>query len=278
MAESRERPPDRVSILDPEYRNDLTVDKTTGRLFCQGKEIVARKTLDFTGIDQVWGWFAAVAIAVGGIGAAATGVVDVYKGLYPEPSVDNKSIASIAAATSSIATKLQALIDQSKEPLPVDNASFEKVAAAAATIAANSTELLKKLEQPAKPDEPPSQSIIYFETGLFTLQAGSNAVLGEWVEFLAAHRSARIEIQAYTDNTGKVGENLALSTQRASAVAGELVGRGVWPAQLGCKGFGAANPIADNNTKDGRDRNRRVEFVYLQGQQQPSGTCTFPSR
>lgn len=69
-----------------------------------------------------------------------------------------------------------------------------------------------------------------------------------------------IEIAGYTDNAGEANANLALSQQRADAVRNVLVQDGVNPAMLTAKGYGDANPIASNDTADGRQRNNRVVF------------------
>jgi outer membrane protein OmpA-like peptidoglycan-associated protein len=183
-----------------------------------------------------------------------------------------ESLVKVANSVEAIEAKLQILVDQPKAT-PVDNASLATMASATATIAANSTELLKKLELAPKSDSPPSRSTILFETNAFTVKAGYDAVLDDWIEFLKAHPSVRVEVQGYSDNEGTAAENLFLSNQRAAAVAAQLRAQGASEPQLTCKGYGEANPIGDNRTPAGRDRNRRVELVYLQPWEQPSGVC-----
>ena len=72
-----------------------------------------------------------------------------------------------------------------------------------------------------------------------------------------------LEIAGYTDNTGDAAANVALSQHRAEAVRNVLVLAGVDPAMLVAKGYGSANPIASNDTLDGRFRNRRIEYHVL---------------
>ena len=68
-------------------------------------------------------------------------------------------------------------------------------------------------------------------------------------------------IEGYTDSTGGVAHNLALSGRRADAVLAALVDLGVNPGQLSVKGYGEARPIAGNESSGGRQMNRRVEVV-----------------
>jgi len=72
-----------------------------------------------------------------------------------------------------------------------------------------------------------------------------------------------VEIAGYTDNTGDPMANVALSQQRAEAIRQVLIGAGVPPSMLTAKGYGNANPIAANDTVEGRFRNRRIEFTVV---------------
>ncbi len=69
-----------------------------------------------------------------------------------------------------------------------------------------------------------------------------------------------LEIAGYTDNTGDANANLALSQKRAESVRNLLIKAGVNPDMLIAKGYGSANPIANNDTTEGRFRNRRIEY------------------
>lgn len=78
---------------------------------------------------------------------------------------------------------------------------------------------------------------------------------------LRACPSARVNITGYTDNWGTDAVNVSLSDQRARSVADALVAQGVPESRLTVKGMGAANPLAGNDTAQGRAKNRRVEIV-----------------
>ena len=75
----------------------------------------------------------------------------------------------------------------------------------------------------------------------------------------------RVTIVGHTDNLGPREVNQELSFQRAESVRDELIRRGVDAATLTIAGFGPDQPIADNATEEGRQQNRRIEFVIDEG-------------
>jgi OOP family OmpA-OmpF porin len=72
-----------------------------------------------------------------------------------------------------------------------------------------------------------------------------------------------VEIAGYTDSKGTDSYNIDLSNRRAQAVRHYLVRNGVETARVAPKGYGKQDPIATNDTEDGRAENRRVEFVVM---------------
>ena len=76
----------------------------------------------------------------------------------------------------------------------------------------------------------------------------------------------RIQVNGYTDNTGRDEHNQELSQRRANAVAQYLIAQGVSSNRIIANGFGSSNPIASNSTPDGRLQNRRVEIKILPAQ------------
>ncbi len=104
---------------------------------------------------------------------------------------------------------------------------------------------------------------IYFETGKSTLKTESHASLDNVVKLLETNPSIRIEISGHTDNVGSLSVNTKLSNNRAKAVVNYLVSKGVAESRLEYKGYAYSQPIAPNNTSEGRAQNRRVEFKVL---------------
>ena len=78
--------------------------------------------------------------------------------------------------------------------------------------------------------------------------------------FMVNNPDASINISGYTDSTGSYGYNISVSQFRANMVKGYLVGKGVDPLKIKALGLGPENPIASNETENGREANRRVEI------------------
>jgi outer membrane protein OmpA-like peptidoglycan-associated protein/tetratricopeptide (TPR) repeat protein len=104
---------------------------------------------------------------------------------------------------------------------------------------------------------------IFFETNKFDIKPESGAELNEVVQLMKDNPTLRIQINGHTDNSGKPADNMALSENRAKAVTGYLIGKGIAPARLSSKGFGDTRPVADNATPEGRARNRRTELTVI---------------
>jgi outer membrane protein OmpA-like peptidoglycan-associated protein len=104
---------------------------------------------------------------------------------------------------------------------------------------------------------------IFFETGKFDLKKESEAELDNLVELLKENNTMVIQINGYTDNVGKPADNLALSNNRSKSVVAYLVRKGIEPARLLSKGFGETRPVSDNNTDEGRAKNRRTELQVI---------------
>lgn len=102
---------------------------------------------------------------------------------------------------------------------------------------------------------------IYFKFNRSELSAAAFPELDRLVLFLKQNSNIRVQISGFTDNVGTAAYNLKLSVDRAKAVFDYLVMRGIAASRLSCKGFGNTRPVADNNTPEGRAKNRRTEIV-----------------
>jgi outer membrane protein OmpA-like peptidoglycan-associated protein/outer membrane protein W len=103
---------------------------------------------------------------------------------------------------------------------------------------------------------------VNFETNSAKLTAESFAVLDKVVAVLRLRPNATTEIHGYTDSRGSDAYNLKLSEQRAAAVVQYLAEHSIAGPHLSARGFGKANPIANNDTAEGRAKNRRVTVEF----------------
>jgi OmpA-OmpF porin, OOP family len=102
---------------------------------------------------------------------------------------------------------------------------------------------------------------IYFAYNKSKIKKKSFALLNEIISVLKARLTMTLRIEGHTDNRGGRRYNLRLSRKRARSVRKYLSKHGIDPSRLISKGYGLKKPIAKNNTRAGRSKNRRVEFV-----------------
>jgi OOP family OmpA-OmpF porin len=81
---------------------------------------------------------------------------------------------------------------------------------------------------------------------------------------MEAYPNLKIEVNGYTDALGSESGNLKLSQKRAKSVRDYLTSKGVAIDRIKAQGFGEQNPVADNGTPEGRQKNRRIEIVPLE--------------
>ncbi len=104
---------------------------------------------------------------------------------------------------------------------------------------------------------------IYFETGKTSLTESSKKQLENIAAIMKAHSDLSLKLGGYTDNTGDKVINNKVSTQRAESCQAALVALGVEKNRITAKGFGSADPIADNSTEEGRAQNRRISVKVM---------------
>ena len=106
---------------------------------------------------------------------------------------------------------------------------------------------------------------VQFDTDKATIKPVSNALLDSVAEVVNEHPElTKIEIQGHTDSQGPKGHNQQLSQARADAVMKAMQTRKVDPKRMVAKGYGQDKPIDTNDTPEGRQKNRRVQFVVLE--------------
>lgn len=108
-----------------------------------------------------------------------------------------------------------------------------------------------------------SERKITFEPSSATIDSSATGVVDDIAEVLRACSDLRIQIAGYTDSQGRESMNQQLSQQRAQAVLTALRVRRVPTSAFEAIGFGEADPIADNETAEGREANRRIEFSLI---------------
>jgi len=107
---------------------------------------------------------------------------------------------------------------------------------------------------------------IYFEQNKATIRAQSSPVLGKAAKVFGQFPSVNIEISGHTSSEGDEAFNQQLSLDRAQAVKDWLIKAGTPSERITIRGAGPSEPIADNKTNAGRERNRRIEFKILMQQ------------
>jgi outer membrane protein OmpA-like peptidoglycan-associated protein len=134
------------------------------------------------------------------------------------------------------------------------------------------------LKSPVPPPEPPPparvevkqdridiKEKIQFAFNAAEILPASDGLLGDIANALKEHKEIKkVAIHGHTDSDGENAYNQELSQRRASAVLTWLKAHGIEGSRLESKGFGESKPIADNNTPEGKEKNRRVEFLIVE--------------
>ncbi len=106
---------------------------------------------------------------------------------------------------------------------------------------------------------------IQFETDKAVIKPESFDLLNEITAVIKSNpRIKKLSVEGHTDSEGRDKHNQKLSDKRAASVRKYLVEHGVEDARLDSKGWGETKPIGDNKTEEGREKNRRVEFVIVE--------------
>jgi outer membrane protein OmpA-like peptidoglycan-associated protein len=161
--------------------------------------------------------------------------------------------------------------DPSQAPAPAAPAVADEAAPAEQTAAPAPP------EQPAPPVDPGGNSIyaslsadgrvvvpFVFQPGKDELDDSSQPLIDRIAAMMKGHPDLLLRIEGHTDDVGNSDDNLRLSAQRALAVEAMLVAARIDKKRLDAVGVGGLQPLADNDTAEGREKNRRIELVMWQ--------------
>jgi outer membrane protein OmpA-like peptidoglycan-associated protein len=105
---------------------------------------------------------------------------------------------------------------------------------------------------------------IFFDYGKYSLRAESTFELGRVFKIMTDNPTIKVEISGHTDSHGSDDFNQKLSENRSKSVVDYLIEKGISKDRLSYKGYGKTQPIATNDTEEGRQQNRRTEFKILE--------------
>lgn len=165
------------------------------------------------------------------------------------------------------ATVAQKLADQLKTVLPNMQIVASQSADASNTVSNSNAQASKALTgidpEKANPNDIVAAlnlQIINFASGSTEIPAENKAILNQAADLLKQLPQTKLLVKGFTDNVGKPEANKLLSQKRAQSVVNYFIQQGVDKSQFTAIGFGEDNPVADNATKEGQFKNRRIEF------------------
>ncbi len=178
------------------------------------------------------------AAKLGAIGAVIGGVVGSRK--------DSKAARNLAVALGVIGAGVGAYMDAQEEALR------DELAQSGVRVVREGNNI--RLVMPNQ---------ITFAVNQYQVKQAFHGTLSSVAKVLDEFDETQLHIAGHTDSSGSDAYNQKLSEQRAQSVANLLIHNGVASARLSTRGFGESQPIADNNTTDGKAQNRRVELLIL---------------
>jgi outer membrane protein OmpA-like peptidoglycan-associated protein len=161
--------------------------------------------------------------------------------------------------------KAEAEAKQAAEKAKAEAAKEEAERARAATATLRA-QLLQQLNSVLQTTDSPrglvvNMADVLFDFGKYNLKPDAKIKLAKLAGMIQAHPGLHLAIEGHTDNIGSDEANMKLSQQRADTVRDFLVEQGLGPDAVTAVGLGKAEPVADNSTNEGRQKNRRVEII-----------------
>ena len=181
-----------------------------------------------------------------------------------QAAVEARRQAELTAAKEA-QMKAEAEARQAAEKAKAEAAKEEAEKAKAATAALRQ-QLLQQLNSVLQTSDSPrglvvNMADVLFDFGKYNLKTDAQIKLAKLAGIIQAHPGLNLAIEGHTDNIGGDEANMKLSQQRADAVRDFLVQQGMAPNTVTAVGLGKAEPVADNGTNEGRQKNRRVEII-----------------
>lgn len=173
-------------------------------------------------------------------------------GAHMKVYLDGKRVANVPNAIFPRSDTLFVAVSSASEEYPVLLGSIR--------IASGGADLYGALEREGRV----ALQGVYFDTGSDRLRPESHATLSQVGQMLSEHPDLRLSVEGHTDSQGDDNYNLDLSEKRAAAVRSYLVQEfGIESGRLSSRGLGETQPVASNDTAEGRQLNRRVELVRI---------------
>jgi general secretion pathway protein A len=170
---------------------------------------------------------------------------------------ENKEHSSVKQTLGSEGHKTQPQTGKDDKKKAVDELKEESLLYAPSNIKRDSDVQIKN-ESPF----PKMEFVLYFKHNSNEIREKEVAKLDRIVEFMTKNPETKIEVKGYTDSLGLLDYNLHISDLRANIIKIYLTNRGIHNSRIKAKGLGPENPIASNETLEGRRLNRRVEIEF----------------
>ena len=145
----------------------------------------------------------------------------------------------------------------------IDEAAKSALGSIKFTAGSAGSEMMKFIDGGFKGDGRFTFKNLTFATGSANIDGKTAVEVDNMSAILKAYPGVKVNVEGYTDNTGNAAANIQLSQARANAVKARLMAKGITGDRVMTKGYGAANPKADNGTAEGRAANRRIEMVIV---------------
>ena len=143
----------------------------------------------------------------------------------------------------------------------IDEAAKSALGSIKFTTGSAGSEMMKYIDGGFKGDGRFTFKNLTFATGSANIDGKTAVEVDNMSAILKAYPGVKVNVEGYTDNTGNAAANVQLSQARANSVKARLMAKGISGDRVMTKGYGDANPKADNGTAEGRAANRRIEMV-----------------